>query len=333
LALPWSGVTKRIVIVAVVLVALGAIYWRFVRRGPGAPPEVAYVLPESVQVFDSSAEIRLRVASLGEGDRVEVLQRTPNWARVRMEDGRTGWLEADQLLDGASYEKGRRLFVELQREQPQATGHPGNLANLRLDPSRDAPQIGQLDANQRVEVFDRQLVDRSTQSGAPDTEPVRDAWYLVRARHEAGWVLGRLISLDVPEGISRYAQNFNMVAWLVLSTVKDGDREVPQYLVADRIGTQEFDFNHIRVFTWWSKRQEYVTAYVESNLDGHFPIRVRHVDGVPYFRLRLVDRNGQKYQKVYRVDDTIVHPLGTVEGWESEAMPARRTAGTRRRSR
>jgi hypothetical protein len=124
-----------------------------------------------------------------------------------------------------------------------------------------------------------------------------------------------------------------MVAWLVLNTVQDGDRRVPQYLVADRIGTQEFDFNHIRVFTWWGQRQEYATAYVESNLDGHFPMRVREIEGVPYFRLRLVDRKGQKLQKVYRLDDTIVRPLGTVEGWESDAMPARRAPGARRGSR
>jgi hypothetical protein len=317
-----------------VLAAGAGVYYRFLRRaGEPAATEVAYILPESAPVFDSPAEIRLGVATLVEGDRVEVLQRTPNWARVRMPDGRSGWLEADELLDAASYEKGRRLVVELQQEQPQATGRPGGLANLRVEPSRDAPQIGQLEANQKVEVFDRQLVSRPTEPGAPNAEPVRDAWYLVRAGREAGWVLGRLISLDVPEGIGRYAQSINMVAWLVLNKVQDGDREVPQYLVADRMGTQEFDFNHIRVFTWWSKRQEYATAYVESNLDGHFPIGVRQIDGVPYFRLRLVGKNGEKFQKVYRLDDTIVRPLGTVDGWESDAMPAGRTARARRGSR
>jgi hypothetical protein len=316
------------------LAAGSGVYYRFLRRAPApAATEVAYILPESAQVFDSPAEIRLGVATLAEGDRVEILQRTPNWARVRLADGRSGWLEADKLLDAASYEKGRRLVVELQKEQPQATGHAGGLANLRVEPSRDAPQIGRLDANQKVEVFGRRLVNRSTDSGAPNAEPVRDAWYLVRAGHEAGWVLGRLILLDVPEGIGRYAQSINMVAWVVLNKVQDGDREVPQYLVADRIGTQEFDFNHIRVFTWWSKRQEYATAYVESNLDGYFPMRVRQIDGVPYFRLRLVGKNGAKFQKVYRLDDTIVRPLGTVEGWESDAMPVRRPPSPRRGAR
>ncbi|MBZ5513698.1 MAG: SH3 domain-containing protein [Acidobacteriia bacterium] len=294
---------------------------------------MGYVLPETAAVFDSPAEIRLGVATLAQGDRVEILKRTAHWAQVRMADGRSGWLEAEALLNGATYNRGRQLWLNIQKEQPQATGHPAGAANLRAEPSREAPQIGQLAANQRVEIFDRRLVDRTPQPEAPAAEPVRDVWYLVRAGRQSGWVLGRLISLDVPAAISGYVQSFNMVAWLVLDTVQDGDRHVPQYLVADRIGTQEFDFNHIRVFTWWSKRQEYVTAYVESNLEGHFPIRVRQIDGVPYFRLRLVDENGAKFQKVYRLNDTIVRPVGTVEGWESDAMPSRQVHAAYRRRR
>jgi hypothetical protein len=90
-----------------------------------------------------------------------------------------------------------------------------------------------------------------------------------------------------------------MVAWLTLNTVEDDGRTVPQYLAADRVGSPEVDFTHIRVFTWWSARQQYATAYVESNLQGYFPIRVQQVEGAPHFRLRLVDRSGQKIQKVW----------------------------------
>jgi hypothetical protein len=99
------------------------------------------------------------------------------------------------------------------------------------------------------------------------------------------------------------------------------------------MGTTEFDFTHIRVFTWWSKRQEYVTAYVEGNLKGSFPIRASPVDGAPHFRLRVMDRSGRKIQKVYRMVDTIVRPVGIVDGWESDALPERRAGGVRRSGR
>jgi hypothetical protein len=310
----------------------GAAYYYLVYRpAHAAPLEVAYVLPESLGVMDSPAQIRVGVAVLKQGDRVEVLQRTKNWARVRMADGRTGWVEATDLLDAASFAKGQQLLEELASAQPQAAGHTVGAANLRLEPARDAPQLVQLPANQSVELFGRRLAERAPQPGVPPpSEPVRDAWYLIRAESKAGWVLGRLVTLDVPEAIGMYAESINLVGWMVLNTVDDNGRQVPQYLVADRQGTGEFDFNHIRVFTWWSKRQEYVTAYVESNLNGYFPMRVTPIAGVPHFRLRLLNRYGRKIQKVYAMFDTIVRPVGTVEGWESNALPARPVSKARR---
>jgi hypothetical protein len=301
----------------------GAAYYYYVYRPAHAVPvEVAYILPESVGVVDSPAEIRLGVAVLSQGDRVEVLQRTRNWARVRMADGRAGWVEASFLLDAASFEKAQQLFRELVDAQPQAAGHTVGAGNLRVEPSRDAAQLAQLPTNQNVEIFGRRLVERLPPPGTPPpSEAPREAWYLVRAGSKAGWVLGRLIGLDIPEPIAMYAQSINLVGWVVLNTVDDNGRPVPQYLVADRQQTQECDFNHIRVFTWWAKKQQYVTAYVESKLNGYFPIRVTQVAGIPHFRLRLVDKEGRKFQRVYRMFDTIVRPVGTVEGWESDAMP------------
>src|SRR2546425_8224876 len=71
-----------------------------------------------------------------------------------------------------------------------------------------------------------------------------------------------LVDLDVPEEIGSYTQEYNLVACLVLNTVEDEGRQVPQYLVADRMGTQEMDFNHIRVLTWG--RSEEHTSELQS---------------------------------------------------------------------
>jgi len=320
-----APIGRKVIIVLFLIGAAGAGYYHWRRYKMPAPVAVAYVLPESVGVVDSPAEIRLGVTNLKQGDRVEILDRTRNWTKVGLADGRVGWVESGNLIDADSYEEGRRLFVQLQSELPQAAGHVVNTANLRVEPAREAVQLVQLPANQKIEVFGRRIVERPLQAGAPPSaEPARDAWYLVRAGSKSGWVLGRLVSLDVPEAISHYAQSTNLVAWVVLNTVEDNGRQMPQYIVADREGTPDCDFTHIRIFTWWVKRQEYVTAYVEGNLNGYFPMRVSQVDGAPYFRLRLVDENGRKFQRVYRMFDTIARPLGTVDGWESQAMPALR---------
>jgi hypothetical protein len=295
--------------------------------------EVAYVLPSSLEVVDTPAEIRLAVESVQAGDRVQVLLRTRNWAKVKLADGRTGWVEGKDLLDSQTYEASQKLLKDMEGLPVQAVGHAPESVNLRFEPSRESTALAQLPNNQKLDVFGRRMVERPSQLDQPSSPPVKEAWYLVRAGTRAGWVLGRFVSLDIPEALGAYAQGSNVVAWLTLNSVVDEGRQVAQYLVADRMGNPDVDFTHIRVFTWWVKNHRYVTAYVESGLLGYFPIRVVQTGNVPCFRLRLVDKDANKFQKVYGLFDTITRPLGIVEGWESNAMPAQPPARRARRRR
>jgi uncharacterized protein YgiM (DUF1202 family) len=314
------------------LAAVGLAYYYYVYRSAHTLPlEAAYVLPESAQVVDTPAEVRIVLGSLKRDERVEIIKRTRNWAQIQSADNLTGWVENGDLLDSQTYEGGQKLLRGLLNIPAQAAGHTGGVVNLRLEPSRDAAQLAQLPQDLKVEVFGRRMVDRPAPEGQPSAAKVRDAWYLIRADTRAGWVLGRFITLDIPEKLAPYAQGSNLVAWVVLKTIDDEGQSVPEYLTADRVGTQEVDFTHIRVFTWWVKDHKYVTAYVESNMQAYFPIRVAEVNGISYFRLRLMDDHGQKYQKVYGLFDTITRPVGTVEGWESDAMPTTQVVHHHRR--
>jgi Bacterial SH3 domain len=314
------------------LCGAGAVYY----RGVWAPAHTvhgpaAYVVPRSLDVMDTTAQIRSKVGQLKAGDRVEVLAQTAHWSELRLPRGRTGWVETKYLLDGATYGRGQAVLRSLNQETVQAEGHTSTATNLHLEPARDSLSLGELAQNEQLDIFARRLVERAPDAQAPAKAAVRhDVWYLVRSRNSAGWVLGRFIDLDIPPGIAVYAQGINMVAWLALKTVQDGGRAVPEYLVADRIGAEDVDFNHIRVFTWWLKNHKYVTAYVESGLSGHFPITASQLTDTdyfaqrsPYFRLRLTDDEGHQYQKVYGMFDTIVHAVGTVDGWTSGAIPPR----------
>jgi len=291
------------------------------------------VLPNSLEVVDTPAEIRLSVETLKAGDRVRVLLRARNWAEVEPADGRRGWVESKDLLDFQTYEASQKLLKDLENLPVQAEGHAPQSINLRFEPARDSTALAQLPNNQKLEIFGRKIVERPSQLDQPSSPPLKEAWYLVRAEQRAGWVLGRFVSLDIPAPLGDYAQGSNIVAWLVVDTVPDEGRQVPQYLVADRTGNQDVDFTHIRVFTWWAKNQHYVTAYAESGLQGYFPIRVVWTGGVPYFRLNLMDAQGNKTQKVYGLFKTITRPLGFVAGWESDAMPAWPPPRPRRRRR
>ncbi len=309
------------------------VYFHFRHNAKQSGAQVAYVLADSTKVLDTPAEVHTVMTTLKNNTRVEVLDRTAHWVEVKLADGRTGWIEAKDLLEGEDFEAGQRLLKELSGLPVQATGHTDGIVNLRLEPSRDSEQLAQLEQNRQVEVFGRRLVTRPANPEQPSSTPVKEAWYLVRTQTRAGWLLGRFIELDIPPALSPFAAGTNMVAWVTLDTVNEDGQQVPQYLTAERVGTQDVDFNHIRVFTYWVKNHRYVTAYVEGDLNGYFPIRVTHSGGVPVFRLRLVDEDANKIQKVYGLFDTITRPLGTVAGWESEAMPAAPPEHHRRRRR
>lgn len=317
------------VFVAFFLIIGGLAYYLFVYRPAHSAPEVAYALDSSVEIADSPVEVHTVIGKLKQGERVEVLRHTRNWVEARQADGTTGWVDAKNLLDAPTHEAGQRLLKELEQVPTQATGHVADRVNLHIEPSRNASTIMELKGKQQLQVFGRSLVDRPAQlasrepSTAAGASGGREAWYLVRAGGRAGWVLGRLVELDVPEPISTYAQGTNVVAWLVLNTVDDSGRKVAQFLAADRASAPEFDFTRIRVLTWWKQRHRYATAYVEGNLRGYFPIRVIESSGTPSFRLRLVEQGSRKIQKVYGLFDTIVRPLGTVDGWESNTTPTR----------
>ena len=284
---------------------------------------MAYVLPSSLVVGDAPGEIRLAVETVKAGDRVQVLLRSRNWAKVKLADGRTGWVECKDIVDSQAYEGSQKLLGDLQNLPVQAEGHAPQSINLRSEPSRDSASLGQLPNNQKLQVFGRKIVERPSQAADASSSTVKEAWYLVKADARAGWVLGRSVTLDIPGPISANAQGYNLVAWMVLNTVADNGRQVPQYLAADRSGNQDADFTHIRVFTWWVKNQQYVTSYAESGLRGYFPIRVTQNGKVPQFRLNLLDEQGNKVQKVYALFNTITRPQGFVEGWDSNSPPTR----------
>jgi Bacterial SH3 domain len=325
----WEGSirTKSIVIVsAIALTAIIGAYYQWFRSS-GAHREVEYVTSPSLDLLDTPALVHKVMEVLKYGDRLEVLKKAGNWAKVRTGSGIEGWVIIKELISSNVYEGGRKLLQELKGRQVQAAGHTILAANIHLEPQRGAPDLGMLMQGQSLEIFDRRMVANSPPGNetkkTASSAPVGDAWYLVQAGSRAGWVLGRLITLDIPEGISQYAAEYNMVAWFVLNGVQDGNTSVPQYLAADREGSVEFDFTRIRVFTWSVRWHHYVTSFVKSGLSGNFPIQVGHIGNVPYFRLRLMNRKGNKFQRVYGLFNTIVRPMGTVEGWESTAMPGR----------
>jgi len=98
------------------------------------------------------------------------------------------------------------------------------------------------------------------------------------------------VKYEIPPELVDYSNQYRFVAWFELSRVPAGvpgeesaepgpgsTAQKPQFLVAGVQGPegQPCDFTLLRVYTWGAARHSYETAYVESNLCGHLPIRVQ----------------------------------------------------------
>ena len=149
---------------------------------------------------------------------------------------------------------------------------------------------------------------------AKEVKPAMEDWWLVRdSQGHVGWVLGRMIDLDIPIEVAQYAEGQRIVAYFALNEVSDGDKKVAQYLVlmTEPKDGLPFDYNQARVFTWNVKRHRYETAYRERNLNGELPVTVSHeVFGkegdLPTFVLRVKDASGNDVERKYKMNTPIV---------------------------
>jgi len=152
----------------------------------------------------------------------------------------------------------------------------------------------------------------------PPPPKVYDDWWLIRnSRGEVGWVLARMIDLDVPLDVAQYAEGQRIMAAFVLNTVNDPEKgPVAQYLMLlnEPKDGLPYDFNQVRVFTWDVRHHRYGTAYRERNIVGYFPVSVGQADfgdhgSEPVFTLREQNADGSITPHRYRMDGNMVRRI------------------------
>jgi hypothetical protein len=329
---------KRKLLVAVPLLCLVALLaWLF--RPKHETVGSAYISERSVTMFSSMAQVREQVAVLYYGEHVDVLAHRNDYAKVRTAAGIEGWVDNRYLLDPDLWQRSEKLLADSKTMPIQARGRTKTTTNLRIAPGRTEPRLYQFSRGTEVEILGRAVADwvqASDEKEAAEGEPSRkEDWFLVRGiatrppgeggiRNSAimtttqpgdqsvpiaGWVVARFIALDLPDQVQSGTASANVrpVAWFELNRVTDDDGEHPQYLVAGARGPegQPCDFTTLRVYTWWSKKSRYETAYIENDLCGALPIRVgKGSAGEPEFRFHLMDAT--KDERVYHLVQTVV---------------------------
>ena len=313
-------------------------------RGRHRVLEVAYVSAPQAALRDQVAAIYNRVGNVKNGERVEVLDHEKRFARIRTASGVEGWIEQRYLVDQKTYDGLQKLTQDNQNAPMQAPGVLRNETNLHITPGRETDHLFQLASGAKVAILKRATAEKAgavapakpsvTKPGTKTaTGPVLEDWWLVRdSLGHVGWVLARMVDVDVPLEIAQYAEGQRFVAFFALNEVQDVDkgvsRQVSQYLcvVTEPHDGLPYDYDQVRVFTWNSRKHRYETAYREHGLNGVLPVTVTteafDKEGtLPVFILSVRDENGTVSQRKYKLNTPIVRRV--LAPGEQPARPKR----------
>jgi SH3-like domain-containing protein len=306
----------------------------------GESKEYAYVAAPQLTLRDRVAAVYNKVGTAKNGERVEVLERSRRFVRVRTERGEEGWVEQRNLASEEVYKAFQQLAKSHASDPAQAPALTRFNVNLHSTPLRDGEKLYQLNEGEKIELLERAATPKPVAQAAPKpgarTEPpaVEDWWLVRAAGGRVGWLLSRMVDVDIPLEVGQYAEDQRIVAYFVLNHVEDDGRKVPQYLVVltDPKDGMPFDYNQIRVFTWNTKRDRYETAYRERRLNGQLPVRVgtqSFVDEgtLPVFTLRLKDASGAISERTFKLNGVMVRRVlapGEKQPAEARRAPRRK---------
>jgi hypothetical protein len=302
--------------------------------------EIAYVSAPQVNLRDRVAAIYNKVGTAKNGEKVDILEHQKRFVRVRTQSGAEGWVEERYLIGPDIYEAFQKLAADNKGTPVQSHGTTRAELNMHVAPGRDTEKLYQLADGEKVEILKRGTVERASKqtpgqtktppkvtpsapvpkkgAAAPVPQPEEprlydDFWLVRNAAARAGWVLARMIDLDVPLEVAQYSEGQRIMGAFVINKIADGDKEVPQYLVlfSDNKDGLPFDYNQARVFTWNPKKHRYETAYRERGLMGFFPVTqgTENFDkeGVlPTFTLRAQDQDGKIVERKYKLNQPMV---------------------------
>lgn len=313
------------------------------------PKETVYVTVPQAYLRDRIAAVYNRVSLVKNGERLQVLEHSRRFVRVRTAEGKEGWLEERYTVGQDVFDQVEKLAADYLHAPVMATGLTDNDTNIHTAPGRETKHLYQIKGATKVQILKRATapkpgpavvpVRENVASRNPAPQPVLEDWWLVRdPQGRVGWVLARMVDIDVPLDVAQYAEGQRIVGAFVLDQVQDGEKKVPQYLMVltNPHDGMPYDYNQIRVFTWNVKRHRYETAYRERNLFGIFPVTVTHESfdkegDLPVFILRVQDDNGKVVERKYKLNTPIVRRvLSPAEQAEMASRPVSRPRRHRR---
>jgi SH3-like domain-containing protein len=265
-----------------------------------------YVTAKQTFLRDRVAAVSNRTATVENGDKLQVLEHGRRFVRVQTAKGELGWIDEKVVATQEIFDQFEALKQKHKDDPAVASAVVRDEVYLHAAPGRDTERFYRLAEGEKLKLLSRATLPKpvppgmravakpaaaaagkgaKAQAPVPDipVPPAMEDWWLVRdSRGDTGWLLSRLMDVDAPDSITRYAEGQRIVGAYILTTVNDPeaeqtDKNVPIYVtvMSPYKAGLIYDFDQVRVFTWSVKKHRYETGFRDKNIEGYLPVTIR----------------------------------------------------------
>ncbi|RXH56223.1 SH3 domain-containing protein [Granulicella sibirica] len=278
---------------------------------PKLSSQYVFVTAKQGLLRDRIAAVSNRTGTVTNGDKLEVLERGRRFIKVKTEKGEIGWIDEKSVATQETFDAFDKLAKDHAEDPAVASGVVRDEVYMHLKPGRETERFYRLAEGDKLKLIARATLPKAlppgvlaTRSATPSTAagvaasgaksgkaasavvpppvllPLMEDWWLVRdAQNRTGWVYSRMMDVDAPDSLTRYAEGQRFVGAYVLTTVNDpeapqDDKNIPVFLtvLSPYKAGLAYDFDQVRLFTWNVKKHRYETGFREKNVEGYLPV-------------------------------------------------------------
>ena len=269
------------------------------RLRPKPAVQWVYVISKQTFLRDRVAAVSNRVATVTNGEKLQVLEHGRRFVRVQTAKGEQGWIDEKAVATEEVYGMFDALKQAHEKDPPVASAVVRDEVYLHSRPGRDSERFYLLEEGAKLKMLERATLPKPVPPGtrpakaatapgkggvvdAAPPPPVMEDWWLVDdGQGRMGWIYSRMIDVDAPDSLTRYAEGQRIVGAYVLTTVNDpeadqADKNIPIYVtvLSPYKAGLTYDFDQVRVFTWSLKKHRYETGFRDSKIEGYLPVTI-----------------------------------------------------------
>ncbi len=273
-----------------------------------------YVTAKSATLRDRVAAVSNRTGEVANGDKLKVLEHGRHFIRVQTPKGQIGWIKEAEVATDETEGDFNKLRDEHKSDPAVATGVVRDSVYMHAGPGKDAERFYLLAEGEKLQLLRRATLVKTnanpssvaraqkaipqaagsdarrkgampavvTPTGEAVGPPAMEDWWLVRdSQGHTGWLYSRMMDVDAPDALTRYAEGQRFVGAYVLTHVHDdeapgGPADVPVYVtvLSPYKAGLPYDFDQVRVFTWSLAHHRYETGFREKNVEGYLPVTI-----------------------------------------------------------